>query len=298
MKNLFQSGHKTLYRPEFEHDACGVGVVANIKGIPSHQIVENGIEVLVNLAHRGAAGSDPETGDGAGLLLQIPDALMRKEASKLGFHLPEKGHYAVGVVFLPQDSYEAEICVKEIELAISDQNLSILGWRDVPTNPDAIGKDARKSQPKIKHLFVESKSDEFDQAQFERQLFISRKLMERQINKLGLKEPDDFYVCSFSSQLIVYKGLLISTQVGDFFTDLSNPEMVSSFALVHSRFSTNTLGSWRLAHPYRYLVHNGEINTHRGNINWMTAREKSMSSPDFGEDIQKILDIARTEMKN
>ena len=291
MKNLFQSGQKTLYRAEYEHDACGVGVVANIKGIASHQIVKNGIEVLVNLAHRGAAGSDPETGDGAGLLLQIPDTLMRKEASRLGFNLPGKGQYAIGVIFLPQDKKESELCLREIESALSDQELSILGWRDVPTNPSAIGKDARKSQPQIKHLFVTSTKNVIDEVQFERQLFISRKIMENQINELGLKEPEDFYVCSLSSKLIVYKGLLLSNQVSDFFTDLSNPEMASSFALVHSRFSTNTLGSWRLAHPYRYLVHNGEINTHRGNINWMNAREKSMSSPYFGDDIQKIFPI-------
>ncbi len=282
---------KGLYRPEFEHDACGVGVVANVKGIASHDIVEKGIEVLANLAHRGAAGSDPLTGDGAGVLLQIPDALVRRETARLGFDLPAPGDYAVGSVFLPRDPAERALCEVALQEAIEAEGQRVLGWRDVPVDATSIGRVARECQPVIRQLFVGRGAGVTDTADFERKLFVIRKVAERRINESELKEADNFYVCSLSSKVIVYKGLLIATQVRDFYADLRDPDMGSAFVLVHSRFSTNTLGSWKLAHPYRYVVHNGEINTQRGNANWMAAREGTMSSPLFGDDMEKLFPI-------
>jgi glutamate synthase domain-containing protein 2/glutamate synthase domain-containing protein 1/glutamate synthase domain-containing protein 3 len=280
-----------LYRPEHEHGACGVGVVANTKGIKSHDIIENGLEVLVNLAHRGAAGSDPETGDGAGILLQMPDELMRREADKLGFELPALGQYAVGMVFLPRDSSERAQCEAFIEEATQSEGQRFLGWRDVPVNDTAIGHDARDCQPRIRQFFVGQGSDVTDGVHFERKLYVIRKVLERRVLDSGMDEAENFYICSLSPKLLVLKGLLIGTQVRGFYLDLGDPLTVSSFALVHSRFSTNTLGSWKLAHPYRYTVHNGEINTLRGNINWMVAREATMESPLFGDDMDKLFPI-------
>ena len=282
---------KGLYRPEFEHDACGVGVVANVKGVASHDIVEQGIEVLANLTHRGAAGSDPLTGDGAGMLLQIPHAFLCREAMKLGFDLPAPGDYAVGSVFLPQDPTERALCEAALREATEAEGQRVLGWRDVPVDSSSIGHVARECQPVIRHLFVGRGAKVADQNAFERKLFVIRKVAERRINESDLEEADNFYVCSLSSKVIVYKGLLIATQVRDFYSDLRDADMVSSFALVHSRFSTNTLGSWKLAHPYRYVVHNGEINTQRGNTNWMAARQSTMTSPLFGDDMEKLFPI-------
>ena len=280
-----------LYRPEFEHGACGVGVVANTKGIKSHDIVENGLEVLVNLAHRGAAGSDPETGDGAGMLLQMPDEFMRREAASLGIELPALGQYAVGVVFLPQDPTERARCEAFIEEATESEGQRFLGWRDVPVDAAAIGRVARDCQPRIRQFFVGRGPAGTDGAHFERKLFVIRKVIERRVLESGMEEADTFYVCSLSSKVLVLKGLLMGTQLKGFYLDLSDPLAVSSFVLVHSRFSTNTLGSWKLAHPYRYTTHNGEINTLRGNINWMVAREASMESPLFGDDLAKLFPI-------
>ena len=280
-----------LYRPEYEHSACGVGVVANIKGVQSHGIVEDGLQVLVNLAHRGAAGSDPETGDGAGILLQLPDAFMRREASKHSVELPAKGEYAVGVAFLPQDAEERARCEAIIESSTQEEGQRFIGWRNVPVDSADIGVTARDCQPHIQQFFVGQGITTADQAQFERKLFVIRKVIERRVLDSGIAEADTFYICSLSSKLLVYKGLLMGTQLRGFYDDLRDPDLISSFALVHSRFSTNTLGSWKLAHPYRYLIHNGEINTLRGNINWMVAREGNMSSPLFGDDMAKLFPI-------
>ena len=278
-----------LYRPEFEHSACGVGVVANVKGLKSHAIVENGVEVLVNLQHRGARGSDPDTGDGAGMLLQLPDEFLRREAAALGIELPSPGEYGVGVVFLPQDPAERAACESILEQAVLAEGQRMLGWRDVPVDGSTIGNVARECQPSIRHLFVGRGN--IDSGQFERKLFVIRKVAERQVLEAGLEQADEFYVCSLSSKIMVYKGLLVGTQLTGFYRDLTDPAFVSSFVLVHSRFSTNTLGSWKLAHPYRYIVHNGEINTLRGNVNWMTAREPNMASPLFGDDLPKLFPI-------
>ena len=280
-----------LYRPEYEHSACGVGVVANIKGLRSHAIIEDGLEVLINLEHRGARGSDPETGDGAGILIQIPDEFFRREAAALGMELPADGAYAVGVVFLPRDPTESARCERIIEETAQSEGQQFLGWRDVPVDEAPIGTVARECKPRIRQFFLGRGSTVVDQMHFERKLFVIRKVVERQVLESGMAEADTFYVCSLSSKVLVYKGLLVGTQVKGFYLDLSDPLLVSSFALVHSRFSTNTLGSWKLAHPYRYIVHNGEINTLRGNINWMAAREGSMRSDLFGDDLAKLFPI-------
>ena len=290
MANVWKGEPFGLYRPEFEHSACGVGVVANVRGVKSNEIVLNGLEVLANLAHRGAAGSDPETGDGAGMLLQMPHDFLRRETAKLGIDLPEPGSYAVGVVFLPQDSSERETCEAIVVRAIEQEGQRFLGWRDVPVDPSVIGYVARECQPVIRQLFI-GMGPGADSAAFERKLFVIRKVAEREVLDAGLFSGGEFYVCSLSSKLLVYKGLLMGTQLGGFYRDLADPLVASSFALVHSRFSTNTLGSWKLAHPYRYIVHNGEINTLRGNINWMAARQSAMASPEFGDDLEKLFPI-------
>ena len=280
-----------LYRPEFEHDACGVGVVANIKGVKSRDIIEQGLEVLVNLAHRGASGSDPKTGDGAGMLIQMPDALMRREAASLEMDLPPFGSYGVGMVFLPQDSEQRAVCQSIIEEVTREEGQQFLGWRDVPTDDSDIGIGARECQPRIRQFFVARGPDVIDQSYFERRLYVLRKVVERRVIDSGIQDADTFYIGTLSSNRVVYKGLLMGTQLKGFYRDLNDPDIASSFALVHSRFSTNTLGSWKLAHPYRFIIHNGEINTLRGNINWMIARQGSMESPFFGDALPKLFPI-------
>ncbi len=277
-----------LYDPWFEHDGCGVGVVADIKGRRSHRVVRQSLEVLVNLGHRGAQGADPKTGDGAGILLQMPHRFFRRECGKVGIDLPEPGRYGVGMVFLPQDVEERALCKRLFEEAIGDEGQRVLGWRDVPVDPDAIGADARKVQPCIQQVFVGAGADTADEAHLGRKLYVIRKRVENAVAESGITGADTFYVCSLYTTRIVYKGLLMANQVSGFYRDLNDPELESSFCLVHSRFSTNTLGSWKLAHPYRLLAHNGEINTLRGNINWMVAREAAFSSPLFGDDMQKL----------
>ncbi len=290
MDPLKELAGKGLYSPEQEHDSCGVGVVADIKGCKSHRIIEEGLEVLINLGHRGAAGSDPETGDGAGVLLQMPHALFRRESERLGFQLPAGGEYGVGMVFLPPQPEAARKARSLIEEVVASEGLELLGWRDVPVNPDKIGRDARRRSPLIRQVFIGAGRSGLGPAQLERKLYVVRKVIEHSMKECGLseEEADYFYVCSLSCHTIVYKGLLMAYQISGFYLDLQEEEMVSAFALVHSRFSTNTLGHWRLAHPYRYLAHNGEINTLRGNLNWMRAREAMFESPLFGEDMGKI----------
>ena len=291
LKELAQSG---LYAPEQEHDACGVGMVANIKGEKTHAIITESLEVLNNLGHRGASGSDPDTGDGAGILLQMPDAFFRKVTAEIGFSLPPEGEYGVGMVFLPQEPVPLAACVAHIEKVVADEGLTLLGWRDVPLDLTAIGRDARAVCPTIRQFFVGKGSAHTpDRASLERKLYVVRKSITNSLNATGISEDDaDFYyICSLSANTVVYKGLLVSHQLPDFYADLNDDAMVSAFALVHSRFSTNTLGHWKLAHPYRYLAHNGEINTLRGNINWMHAREYQFSSPLYGDDIHKLAPI-------
>ena len=280
-----------LYDPSQEHDACGVGLVANIKGIRSHEIIKQGIEVLVNLEHRGAAGADAATGDGAGILIQMPHEFFHRECAKLNIDLPHQGEYAVGMVFLPQEHHARERCETIIESSTASEGMRFLGWRDVPTNDSAIGTLASQVMPRIRQFFVQRPRAVQDEYTFELKLFVLRKVIFNTIQSLDMIDKDNFYVCSLSSRTIVYKGLLISTQVEPFYHDLSNESMTSAFAMVHSRFSTNTLGTWKLAHPYRYVVHNGEINTLRGNVNWMASRETSFKSDVLGDDVKKLLPI-------
>ena len=290
MDPLKELASKGLYSPEQEHDACGVGVVADIKGRRSHQIIDEGLQVLMNLGHRGAAGSDPETGDGAGILIQMPNQLFRQESQRLKFQLPADGEYGVGMVFLPPEPEAEEKARALISGVIEDEGLETLAWRDVPLDHSKLGRDSRSRCPSIRQVFVGPGKSGLDAAQLERKLYVVRKVIEHSIKESGLseEEADYFYVCSLSCNTIVYKGLLMAHQISGFYLDLQKEELVSAFALVHSRFSTNTLGHWRLAHPYRYLAHNGEINTLRGNLNWMRAREVMFGSPLFGDDMSKV----------
>ena len=292
---LKQPTKQGLYDPRYEHAACGVGLVANIKGERSHSIIDQGIEVLINLGHRGASGADPDTGDGAGFLVQMPHEFFQKESATLGVSLPERGSYGVGVVFLPREAAQRAECEELIERTVHDEGQQFLGWRDVPVSSEAIGTLAASVQPVIRQFFVGQGTD--DRLPFELRLYVVR----RQIEKAAaadMKGGTDFYICSLSSNTIVYKGLIMAHQIQHFYHDLNDESMVSSFALVHSRFSTNTLGSWRLAHPYRFIIHNGEINTLRGNLNWMAARSSMLSSPVLGAETQKLLPIVSTDQSD
>ena len=290
MNPLRELAEHGLYAPHHEHDSCGVGVVANIKGAQSHQIITESLQVLVNLGHRGACGCDPETGDGAGILLQMPDAFFRQVCPGLGITLPALGDYGVGMVFLPPSPEARDKCQQLINRCIDAEGLALLGWRDVPVDPTKLGRDARTVQPVIRQVFVSGGARDFGAEQLQRKLYTLRKVIEKSLPECALSEDDAdyFYVCSFSNSTLVYKGLLMAHQIDGFYLDLNDESLVSAFALVHSRFSTNTLGHWKLAHPYRYLAHNGEINTLRGNTNWMHAREAQFESPLFGDDVSKL----------
>ncbi|HTY56052.1 MAG TPA: hypothetical protein VMB26_12665, partial [Candidatus Binataceae bacterium] len=281
-----------LYDPSHEHDACGVGFVVNIKGERSHEIIRQGLQVLDNLTHRGACGCDPLTGDGAGILLQVPHAFLSKQAESLGFGLPSAGGYGVGLVFLPQDSSERQLCEKIAERVVHEEGQRLLGWRTVPIIESNCGVIARRALPFIRQIFIGAQGPLVEDGEaLERKLYVIRRRIENEVRAAHLRQADLFYICSLSSRTLVYKGQLISTQIPQFFPDLLDPEMVSALAMVHQRFSTNTFPSWDRAHPYRFLCHNGEINTLRGNINWMRAREKMFASPLFGDDIKKLLPI-------
>ena len=290
-KNLPRPAKQGLYDPQFERAACGVGLIANIKGVKSHSIITQGLEALINLGHRGACGADPETGDGAGILIQMPHEFFVGECTQLGIELPERGQYGVGVVFLPQDQDQRRACEAIIENVVSEEGQRFLGWRDVPVSPDAIGTLGAQVRPTIRQFFVGLLRDSQDPLPLELRLYIIRKRISRAVDDAGMQDGDDFYICSLSSNRIVYKGLIMAQQLEHFYHDLSVEAMVTSFAMVHSRFSTNTLGSWKLAHPYRLIIHNGEINTLRGNINWMAAREAMFESPSMGDEVKKLLPI-------
>jgi glutamate synthase domain-containing protein 2/glutamate synthase domain-containing protein 1/glutamate synthase domain-containing protein 3 len=282
-----------LYDPAFERDACGVGFVANIGGAASHDIVAKGVQVLINLGHRGACGCDPDSGDGAGLLVQIPDAFVRRECQARGIELPKPGRYAVGMVFLAQDPAAAAKQEAIFERVVQQEGQGLLGWRDVPHDPMAIGRLARAGLPRIRQIFVGARGREAEDADaFERRLYVIRRLVEQQV---GVESGGRhfFYVPSLSSRTIAYVGMLIARQIPRFFPDVVDPAFASALCLVHSRYSTNTFGAWDLAHPFRYLAHNGEINTIRGNQNWMHAREGTMASQRFGEDLKKLYPIVR-----
>ncbi|MEY4708141.1 MAG: hypothetical protein RJB58_1864 [Pseudomonadota bacterium] len=281
-----------LYDPRNEHDACGVGFVANIKGARSHEIIELGLQLLINLDHRGAVGADPLVGDGAGILIQIPDPLFREWAKDTGVTLPEPGKYAVAMCFLPREAKAREIVVKQFEHFIKVEGQKLVGWRDVPTDPAGLGKTVLDGMPLIRQAIIAAGPHIRDQDQFERKLLAIRKQTQNPLATLAKKHklPDinHLYMPSFSTRTVVYKGLLLAHDVGRFYRDLQNPLTVSAVALVHQRFSTNTFPSWKLAHPYRYIAHNGEINTVRGNVNWINARRRSMESELLGPDLDKM----------
>ena len=281
-----------LYDPFFEHDACGVGFVVDIKGRKSHRIVEQAIQVLVNLDHRGAAGSEPNTGDGAGILLQVPHAFFVAACKKARIQLPAAGEYGVGMVFLPKNVTKRRRLEEKFEAIIQSEGQTVLGWRTVPTNNAALGETAKASEPCIRQVFIGRAADlPAGDLAFERKLYVIRKRAHSEIRNTTLDGAEYWYLPSLSCRTIVYKGMLLTLQLKDYFPDLTDPSMESALALVHSRFSTNTFPSWNRAHPYRFLAHNGEINTLRGNINWMHAREALFISDAFGDDIKKILPI-------
>src|SRR6056297_2502625 len=282
-----------LYSPEFEHDACGMGFVSHIKGQKSHQIIEQALEVLVNLSHRGASGSEENTGDGAGILIQLPDSFLRRKMESEGVTLPEKGDYGAGMVFLPQEVEKRKKVKEIVETIIKEEGQKLLGWREVPVQTAGIGKSALEVMPKFFHIFIE-KSQAVEQGiDFERTLYLIRKKIENKIR--NSKYQGELYFASLSSRTLVYKGMLTPEQLEGFFPDLSEPEMETAIALVHSRFSTNTFPSWERAHPNRYLIHNGEINTMLGNQNWMRAREGIFESEIFSDDLKELLPVIAPE---
>ena len=277
-----------LYNPANEHDACGVGFVANIHGKKSHEIVKQGLTILDNLTHRGATGYDPKLGDGAGLLSQIPHEFFVSEAQKTDFQLPEVGHYGVGMIFLPQDDVLRQNFKSLIERIIGEEEQIFIGWRDVPVNNQSIADAAKQVEPVMQQVFVKRNTECDTQSAFERKLFVIRKRIEIEISKLNKNDPAKFYIPSFSSKTIVYKGMLLAAEVGVYFKDLKDEKFISAIALVHQRFSTNTFPSWDLAHPFRMIAHNGEINTVQGNVNWMHARHETMKSMLLGNDLEKL----------
>jgi glutamate synthase (NADPH/NADH) large chain len=280
-------------RPRQRTDACGVGFVAHIKGQKSHAIVGQALKILENLDHRGAVGADPLMGDGAGILIQLPDALYRAEMLKQGVQLPAFGEYGVGMVFLPKEHASRLACEQELERAVLAEGQVLLGWRDVPVNRDMpMSPTVRAKEPIIRQIFIGRGNDVIVQDALERKLYVIRKTASAAIQNLNLKHSKEYYVPSMSSRTIIYKGLLLADQVGTYYLDLQDERCVSALGLVHQRFSTNTFPEWPLAHPYRYVAHNGEINTVKGNYNWMKAREGVMSSPVLGDDLKKLYPIS------
>jgi glutamate synthase (ferredoxin) len=283
-----------LYPREVAFDACGVGFVAHLKNRASHTIVEQGLRILENLSHRGASGSEENSGDGAGVLTQIPDRFFRKVAQQEGFSLPPVGSYGVGFLFLPKDEEQARLCVTALESIVVEEGQKVLGWRSVPVDNALVGPSARSCEPVMRQVFIGREAGNLDQDGFERRLFKIRKRLENTVSALRLSEQKLFYVVSLSSRTVVYKGMLTPEQVGPYFKDLADKDFESALCLTHSRFSTNTFPSWDLAHPFRFIAHNGEINTLRGNINWMHAREALFATPHFPNgEMRKMLPIVR-----
>ena len=281
-----------LYDPAYEHEACGVGFVASVKGQASHEIVTQALQILKNLDHRGAVGADPLCGDGAGILIQIPDAFFRAEMAKQNILLPPAGDYGVGMIFLPREHASRRACEQELERVVKAEGQVVLGWRDVPVDTTIkMSKTVLETAPVIRQIFISRGPDVMVPNALERKLYVIRKLAGHKIQALKLKHGKEFYVPSMSTKTIVYKGLLLADQVGPYYKDLNDPRVVSSIALVHQRFSTNTFPSWELAHPYRMIAHNGEINTVKGNFNWLRARERAVETAVLGDDVKKLLPI-------
>jgi glutamate synthase (NADPH/NADH) large chain len=278
-----------LYNPSNEHDACGVGFVAHIKGKKTHEIIVQGLKILENLDHRGAVGADPLMGDGAGILIQIPDELYRTEMKKKEVNLPPVGEYGVGMIFLPKESASRLACEQELERTVRQEGQIVLGWRDVPIDTKMpMSPTVKKTEPVIRQIFIGRGRDIMTTDALERKLYVIRKTGSHAIQDLHLKHGKEYFVTSMSARTIVYKGLLLASQVGAYYCDLQDRNAVSALALVHQRFSTNTFPAWELAHPYRLIAHNGEINTVKGNVNWINARTGAISSPVLGDDLQKL----------
>ncbi|MEI8332445.1 MAG: glutamate synthase central domain-containing protein, partial [Chloroflexota bacterium] len=290
-----QPAPRSLYEPSTEHDACGFGFVCDIAGRPTHGIVRDALSVLVNLEHRGASGSEKESGDGAGLLVQVPYGFLRAAAAEQGIDLPVEGGYGVGMVFLPRHDASRAACEERVERALAEEGLTLIGWRDVPTDPVGLGETARASRPVIRQAFVARPPGIPDDLAFDRRLYVARRLIEKAVSRSALPGRGDFYVPSLGCRTIVYKGMLNASQLLTFYPDILDPRFESAIAMVHSRFSTNTFPSWARAHPYRYISHNGEINTLRGNVNWIRARQSTFGSSLFGDDLTKVLPVVDAE---
>ena len=284
-----------LYRPEFEHDACGIGALAHLKGERSHQMIDDALSVLVNLEHRGGKGLEHNTGDGAGILFQVPHHFFRKEAQKCGHLLPDEGDYGVAMLFFPQDDRGVGVAKRVFEEGCAEQGLSLLFWREVPIDAHDLGSTARACMPTILQAFVARPEGVECGEEFERRLYVCRRVIEKKADAEHALEGKIFYACSFSSRTIVYKGMLVATQMRRFYSDLSDAAVKTAIALVHSRYSTNTTPSWERAHPNRFIIHNGEINTLKGNVNWIRAREPNLYSPVLGEDLKDVLPIINKE---
>src|SRR5262245_36077234 len=275
-----------LIDPSIGRDACGVGFVADIKGVRSREIIDDGLEILRRLSHRAACGADPETGDGAGILIQLPDRMFRAEAARLGFELAPTRRSAVGQVFLPPGREARAACEALLEQAIAAEGQRVLGWRDVPIDVAHVGPVARAVMPVFRQIYVRLRR--VPPSAWERTLYVIRKLVENRIRERGVDPEGYFHVASLSTETIVYKGLLLPARLAEFYVDLRSPELASAIALVHSRFSTNTFPTWDLAQPFRYIAHNGEINTLRGNCNWMAARRSQLTSAKFAGGLDRL----------
>src|SRR5499433_2597262 len=281
-----------LYDPALDKDSCGVGFIADIKGRKSHQLIEDGLRILCNLEHRGAVGADPRMGDGAGILVQMPHKFFAKKTAELGFKLPKPGEYAVGYLFMPQDVNWRQIVRDIYSEVIAREGLTLLGWRDVPTDNSTLGESVKPTEPKHMQVFIGRGKKKFSEDEFERRLYILRKSISNAIYRRRERRTAGYYPVSISCRTVIYKGMFLADQLGTYYPDLHDPDFESALALVHQRFSTNTFPTWSLAHPYRYIAHNGEINTLRGNVNWMAARQASVSTPLFGRDITKLWPIS------
>jgi glutamate synthase (NADPH) large chain len=291
MKYNEAPGPQGLYDPQYEHDACGIGIVANIKGKKSNEIVCQALTVLKNLTHRGGSGSETNTGDGAGILMQVPHAFLKKECDELGINLTNAGEYGIGMVFLPIDEDERRTCEVIFENIIKQEGQNVLGWRTVPTDDSTLGSISKACKPFVRQIFIGRGRKFHDEVEFDRKLYMIRKRAENAIRYSEVKGGSQFYIASLSCKTIVYKGMLVADQLEQFYPDLKSPFVEAAIAMVHSRYSTNTFPSWDRAHPYRYIMHNGEINTLHGNVNWMNARHSSLKTDLFDGDLSEVFPI-------
>src|ERR1700759_119218 len=281
-----------LYDPSLEKDACGVGFIANIKGRKSHQIIQDALSILCNLEHRGAVGADPRFGDGAGILVQIPHAFFKRKAAEIGFQLPDPGEYAIGALFMPKETAWRRVIQSIVAEQIKAEGMMLLGWRDVPSDNSSLGVTVKPTEPYHMQVFIDRNGAAKTDDEFERRLYILRKSISQAIYQRRERGLAGYYPCSMSCRTIIYKGMFLADQLGSYYADLHEEDFESALALVHQRFSTNTFPTWSLAHPYRMIAHNGEINTLRGNVNWMAARQASVSSELYGKDISRLWPIS------